>query len=138
MPEALYWLNIEEAASAVVQKAVTALELTEVALDRLSTIGSALRCVATIEKEPARQTAAAADRELREGRRRGPLHGVPLAHKDMFYRAGRVSACGSRIRAQFVPRHTATVLSRLDAAGALDVARLNMVESRTARRATTR
>jgi aspartyl-tRNA(Asn)/glutamyl-tRNA(Gln) amidotransferase subunit A len=46
----------------------------------------------------------------------------------MFYRAGRISACGSRIRSQFVPEHTATVLARLDAAGALDIARLNMVE----------
>ena len=56
------------------------------------------------------------------------LHGVPLAHKDMFYRAGRVSGCGSRIRAAFTPDHTATVLARLDKAGALDIARLSMVE----------
>src|SRR3546814_4747808 len=46
----------------------------------------------------------------------------------MYYRQGRITACGSRIRADFVPDRTATVLERLDAAGALDIARLNMVE----------
>src|SRR6202008_4147816 len=56
------------------------------------------------------------------------LHGVPLAHKDMYYRAGRISACGSRLRAQFRPTVTASVLKNLDAAGAIEVGRLAMVE----------
>ena len=49
----------------------------------------------------------------------------------MFFRVGRVSACGSRILANFVPNRTATVLTRLDSAGAIDIARLNMVEFAT-------
>ena len=48
--------------------------------------------------------AALADADLAAGNRRGPLHGVPLAHKDMYYRRGRISACGSKIRADFVPK----------------------------------
>ncbi len=58
----------------------------------------------------------------------GALHGVPLAHKDMFYRAGRASTCGSRILAQQVQPATATVLSRLDAAGAFEFGVLGMSE----------
>ncbi|HUQ73862.1 MAG TPA: amidase [Burkholderiales bacterium] len=58
----------------------------------------------------------------------GPLEGVPLAHKDMFYRAGQVSNCGSKIRKGWVAGETAAVLEHLDAAGALDIGALNMSE----------
>src|SRR5205085_815976 len=58
----------------------------------------------------------------------GALAGIPLAHKDMFYRAGQVSNCGSKIRRGWVAAETATVLERLDAAGALDIGALNMAE----------
>src|SRR5678815_27166 len=54
--------------------------------------------------------------------------GVPLAHKDMFYRAGRVSSCGSKIRREWVARETSAALERLDAAGFADLGRLNMSE----------
>jgi aspartyl-tRNA(Asn)/glutamyl-tRNA(Gln) amidotransferase subunit A len=57
-----------------------------------------------------------------------PGTGVPLAHKDMFYRAGRVSSCGSKIRRGWVAGETAAVLERLDAAGFADLGRLNMSE----------
>ena len=56
------------------------------------------------------------------------LAGVPLAHKDMFYRAGRVSSGGSKIRRDWVAKETAAVLERLDAAGFADLGRLNMSE----------
>jgi aspartyl-tRNA(Asn)/glutamyl-tRNA(Gln) amidotransferase subunit A len=58
----------------------------------------------------------------------GPLAGVPMMHKDMYYRAGRVTTCGSAIRKDFVPTVTATALQRLDAAGAIDMGTLNMAE----------
>jgi len=58
----------------------------------------------------------------------GPLSGMPLAHKDMFFRAGKVSNCGSKIRKGWVAPVTATVLERLDAAGALQLGTLNMSE----------
>ena len=56
------------------------------------------------------------------------IAGVPLAHKDMFYRSGRVSSCGSKIRREWVAKQTATVLERLDDAGFADLGRLNMSE----------
>jgi aspartyl-tRNA(Asn)/glutamyl-tRNA(Gln) amidotransferase subunit A len=58
----------------------------------------------------------------------GSLHGVPMAHKDMYYRTGRVSACGSRIRGDMPAKTTATVLRKLDSAGAIDLGGLAMVE----------
>ena len=62
------------------------------------------------------------------GSGRGLLAGKVLAHKDMFYRAGQVSNCGSKIRKGWVAAETAAVLERLDAAGALDIGTLNMAE----------
>ena len=58
----------------------------------------------------------------------GLLHGVPMAHKDMFYRTGQLAECGALLARGHRPTVTATVLRRLDAAGAIDVGRLNMVE----------
>src|SRR6202034_4729639 len=58
----------------------------------------------------------------------GALHGVPMAHKDMYYRVGRVSGCGSRIRSNEPAKTTATALRKLDSAGAIDVGGLAMVE----------
>ena len=62
------------------------------------------------------------------GGKSGALAGIPLAHKDMFYRAGKVSNCGSKIRKGWVASQTAAVLERLDAAGAADIGTLNMAE----------
>lgn len=121
-------LSLVDVAAQIAEGQVSSLEVTQACLERIDRHGERLRCVARIDPEAALAAASRADAERRAGRVRGPLHGVPLAHKDMFYRRGRVSACGSRIRADFVPDHTATVLARLDDVGALDIACLNMVE----------
>ncbi|MBC8445202.1 MAG: amidase, partial [Rhodospirillaceae bacterium] len=121
-------LSLTEVAEAIETRKVSSFEVTQSAIQRLETHGRDLNVVAEIDSERALLAARNADDELAAGRRRGPLHGVPLAHKDMYYRAGRISGCGSRIRKDFVPDVTSTALERLDAAGALDIARLNMVE----------
>ncbi|MBX9698134.1 MAG: amidase, partial [Acetobacteraceae bacterium] len=72
--------------------------------------------------------AAEQDRARAAGTALGRLAGAPMMHKDMYYRAGRVSTCGSKIRKEFVAPVTATVLERLDAAGAIDMGTLNMAE----------
>jgi aspartyl-tRNA(Asn)/glutamyl-tRNA(Gln) amidotransferase subunit A len=84
-------------------------------------------CRARIERWQPRINAFVSQ-EQRNTPREGPLGGIPLAHKDMFYRAGRVSNCGSKIRRGWVATETAAVLERLDAAGALDIGTLNMAE----------
>src|SRR3954462_5684903 len=74
------------------------------------------------------KAARAADRALANGKIKGPLHGVPLAHKDMYYVTGKPAECGSKIRKGWVAPSTATALTRLHAAGAHRLGALNMVE----------
>ena len=122
------FLSLSEAAAAISTKKFSSREATKACLDRLARFGSKLNCVAAVDGDAALDAARRADDALAKGQAHGPLHGVPLAHKDMYYRKGRVSACGSRILKDHVPDVTATALQRLDAAGAIDLGRLNMVE----------
>lgn len=122
------FMTLAEAAGAIAQGEISSREATEACLTRIDAHGAALRAVAGLDADAALAQADAADAARARGDALGPLHGVPLAHKDMFYRAGRVSACGSTVMADHRPDHTSTALARLDAAGALDIARLNMVE----------
>jgi len=81
-----------------------------------------------IESEAALKAADQADAALARGESRGPLHGVPLAHKDMYYDAGKVVTCGSAIRRDFVATSTSTALQRLKDAGAIRLGSLQMAE----------
>jgi aspartyl-tRNA(Asn)/glutamyl-tRNA(Gln) amidotransferase subunit A len=125
-------LSMSDLADAIRARRVSSREATEAALAALTAADPNLNLVAGLDREAVLGAADAADQALAAvvagAGPRGRLHGVPLAHKDMFYRAGRVSGCGSAILGDFVPDHNATVLDRLDDAGALDIARLNMVE----------
>ena len=124
-------LSLSNVAAGIAARDFSSLEVTEICLDRLATTGATLNAVVGCDADEAVAAARRADEALAAGHGLGPLHGVPLAHKDAFYRAGRISACGSRILAEHVADTTATVLARLDAAGALDIARLNMTEFAT-------
>lgn len=121
-------LSLCEAADAIRRGKVSSVELTQAAIARARTLGPALNCFALLDADEALAAAKKADRRPRRGKARGPLHGVPLAHKDLFYRKGKVVACGSKIRKDFVPGSTATVLERLAAAGAVNLGALQMAE----------
>lgn len=121
-------MTLVEVAEAIASRQVSSLEVVRACLERSERGQRRLNCFIAIEADAVLQAAAQADAELARGRRRGPLHGVPLAHKDMFYRSGRESSCGSKIRRGFVPDTTATVIARLEAAGALVLGRLNQAE----------
>ncbi len=121
-------LSLLAAASALKDGKISSVELTNACCDRMEKLNPVLNCSAEILYDQARHDALAADKKRATSDIAPPLLGVPLAHKDMYYRVGRISGCGSKIRADFRPDHTSTALSRLDAAGALDIARLNMVE----------
>lgn len=129
--DAIAALSLTEVAHKIVNKELSAVEVTEAALDRIARHGNTLNCIAHVDPDDALAQARESDEYLALHGPKGPLHGVPLAHKDMYYRAGRVSACGTKIRADYVPDITSTALKKLDAAGALEVARLNMVEFAT-------
>ena len=103
-------------------------EATLAVLEALDGPGRALNAVARLDPDGALQAADAADAARARGDELGLLHGVPLAHKDMFYRKGQLAECGSLLARGHRPTVTATVLAKLDAAGAIDVGRLNMVE----------
>ena len=121
-------LTLRQAAAAIADGQLPAEALVEACLDRVERLQPVLNCFISVTGERARKHAREADAAVKAGRPLGPLHGVPLAHKDMFYRAGEVCTCGSKIRRDFVPDHTATALARLDAAGAIEIGHLNMAE----------
>jgi aspartyl-tRNA(Asn)/glutamyl-tRNA(Gln) amidotransferase subunit A len=121
-------LTLRAAAAAVAHGKLSAEALVEACLDRVQRLQPGLNCFIGVTAERARQRAREADAAVKAGRPLGALHGVPLAHKDMFYRAGEVCTCGSKIRRDFVPDHTATVLTRFDQAGAIELGHLNMAE----------
>lgn len=116
--------SLTEIATAIKAGKVSSAEVTEASVARLKAYNGALNLVAGIDESDAMRQAKEAD--ANPGNQ--PLAGVPLAHKDMFYRPGRLSECGSRIRKGFMPDTLSGALERLDEAGALDIARLNMVE----------
>jgi len=119
--------TIEAAAAALRGRKISAVELADAALAALEKVHPELHVLVEGEPERARAQARLAQAGLDGGDPR-PLLGVPMAHKDMFYRAGRISACGSKILADHCPAVTSTALARLDAAGAVDLGRLHMVE----------
>ncbi len=121
-------LTLVDAADGIRAGDFSAKELTEAMLARIEELGGKLNCFIDIWSEQALAAADRADIARARGQTLGPLHGVPLAHKDMFYRAGTTCTCGSTIRRDFVPQITATVLERLDAAGATHLGALNMSE----------
>ncbi len=121
-------LSMTEAADAFARGEVSAEATVRACIDRIEAHDGQVNAVVRLDREEALQAAAAQDRARRAGQAFGPLAGAPMMHKDMYYRAGRVSTCGSKIRREFVPGVTATVLQRLDAAGAIDMGTLNMAE----------
>jgi aspartyl-tRNA(Asn)/glutamyl-tRNA(Gln) amidotransferase subunit A len=121
-------LSLTEAAAAVRDRRVSAEALTLACLDRIDSVARELNAFISIEAGPALAAARAADNALAKGATVGVLHGVPLAHKDMFYRVGKVSTFGSHPRNLFMADRTATVMTRLEAAGAIHLGNLNMAE----------
>jgi aspartyl-tRNA(Asn)/glutamyl-tRNA(Gln) amidotransferase subunit A len=121
-------LSLTEVAQAIAKKRVSSREVTQSCLDRIAQWQPCLNAFMSIEAEEALAAADAADAALAKGNNRGALHGVPLAHKDMYYDAGKVVTCGSKIRRDWVATITATSLQRLKDAGTVRLGSLQMVE----------
>jgi aspartyl-tRNA(Asn)/glutamyl-tRNA(Gln) amidotransferase subunit A len=115
-------------ADAIAEGRTTSVAATEACLARIAAWQPRTNAFLRVYREKALAQAKAMDAELSAGRRRGPLHGVPMAHKDMYYRKGEVSTGGSAIRRDWVAPVTATVLDKLDAAGVVELGFLNMAE----------
>lgn len=128
MSEDLIEGGVVAIAEAVARGEISAQAIAREALDRLDTRTRRFNGVVLLERDRAMQMATAVDIARAQGRPLGPLAGVPMAHKDLFYRAGRVAACGSKIRQGFKPSVTSSALTRLDEAGAVDCGTLHMAE----------
>ncbi|MBM3408692.1 MAG: amidase [Betaproteobacteria bacterium] len=124
----LHNLTLAEASAAIQARRVSAVELLQAQLTRARAVQPAINAFIRIDEEQALAQAHALDAQAARGHFLGPLHGVPMAHKDMFYRTGLVTSCGSAIRCSTRTDTTATALQRLDAAGAVDFGTLNMAE----------
>ena len=120
--------SLVETADAVAARKVSSVEVVQTALKRIEARQPVLNCFIRVDADRALAEARAADAAQAIKRSLGPLHGVPLSHKDMYYRAGLPVTCGSAIRRHFVPGYKATALQRLDAAGAVSIGALNMSE----------
>jgi aspartyl-tRNA(Asn)/glutamyl-tRNA(Gln) amidotransferase subunit A len=121
-------MSLTSVAKAIAEKRVSSREATQSCLDRIAQWQPRLNAFMKIEAEEVLAAADAADGALAKGNSRGVLHGVPLAHKDMYYEAGKVVTCGSRIRRDFVATSTSTALQRLKDAGTIRLGSLQMAE----------
>ena len=121
-------MSLTAVAQAIADKRVSSREATQSCLERIARWQPHLNAFMAIEADAALAAADAADAALAKGGRRGALHGVPLAHKDMYYDVGKVVTCGSRIRRDFVATSTSTALQRLKDAGTIRLGSLQMAE----------
>jgi aspartyl-tRNA(Asn)/glutamyl-tRNA(Gln) amidotransferase subunit A len=121
-------MSLVAVARAIAGKRLSSHEVTRSCLHRIAQWQPRLNAFMSIEAEAALKAADEADAALAKGNSRGALHGVPLAHKDMYYDEGHVVTCGSKIRRDFVAKTTATALQRLKDAGSIRLGSLQMVE----------
>ena len=110
----------------VERREITSTDLTTMYLNRLNRYGDTLNCVITLTPELALSQAARADQEIRAGRYRGPLHGIPWGAKDLLATRGVRTTWGAKPYEFQIIDSDATVVQRLQAAGAVLVAKLSM------------
>ncbi|MBI2910295.1 MAG: amidase [Chloroflexi bacterium] len=112
-------LTIAEVALAIAAGKLMPRELVESCLERIDALEPRIQAWALVDREGALRAAESLGEELRQGRNRGPLHGIPVGLKDIFYTAGLRTQAGSPFWADFVPEYDATAVARLKEAGAI-------------------
>lgn len=103
-------------------------ELTRLCLDSIEALNPVLNAFINVTADEALRQATQAERELRSGHDRGPLHGVPIALKDLIDTAGIRTSCASRILKDHVPQRDAAIVRRLEDAGAVSLGKTNCSE----------
>ena len=117
-----------EIAAGIRNKKISSVEVTEAALSRLEKAHEKCNSVVAFESEEALAAAKQADEAVAADRTMGPLHGVPLAHKDMFDRVGKIPSWGGNIRPDKPAQEDATLIARLKRAGSHQIAALHLTE----------
>ncbi len=121
-------LTLVGAAAALRDRRASSTELTTVCLERIERHNPRFNAFITVTADSALEAAAAADQEISDGRYRSPLHGVPIALKDLVDTAGVLTTAGSGVYHDRVPEEDAEVVRRLNQAGAISLGKLNMHE----------
>jgi aspartyl-tRNA(Asn)/glutamyl-tRNA(Gln) amidotransferase subunit A len=121
-------LSVTVLADLLARREVSPVELVSALLDRIDRYDGALHSYISVCRETAPAAARRAEQEIRSGLRRGPLHGIPIAHKDIYFTRGVRTTAHSRTMPEFVPEYDATVVERLDAAGMILVGKTNTTE----------
>jgi len=120
--------SIDEAGRMLRNGSITAEGLTRDYLERIDALQPRLNAYIAVTRERALQSARALDGELREGRDRGPLHGIPISYKDNIGTRGVATTVGSEFLRHHVPDTDATIVRRLEAAGTVMLGKANMSE----------
>ena len=124
----LCFLTLGELSELLHKREVTSVEATSAVLDRIHKLNPTLRAYLTILDDSALRQAQAADKEIAAGKWRGPLHGVPVAVKDLCWTKGVPTTCASKVLGDWRPDSNATVVDRFEAAGAVLLGKLHMTE----------
>ena len=124
----LVWKSMVELARLIASKAASPVEVVQAHLDRIAALDGKLKSYITVLGDSALQAAKAAEAQVMSGNGVGPLHGVPVGLKDLYCTKGVKTTGGSKILGDWVPSEDATVVSRLTAAGAIVLGKLNMHE----------
>jgi aspartyl-tRNA(Asn)/glutamyl-tRNA(Gln) amidotransferase subunit A len=120
--------TIATLARAIAARKISPVEATQEHLARIERLDGRIRAFITVDAEGALATARALEAELVAGRSRGPLHGVPLAHKDLCHVPSLPTSCGTLTREYFTSPFECTAVARLREAGAVMLGKLNMAE----------
>jgi amidase len=128
MDEPLHFKTITELSGLIQSKKLSPVEVTSAQLDRIDRLDGRLKAYATVTADLALEQARTAEAEIGRGRYRGPLHGVPIAVKDLCFTRGVRTMGGSAVLMDHVPSHDSTVVARLADAGSVLLGKLNLTE----------
>ncbi len=125
---AMHYDSIEVLGTMLRDRETSAVAITQGQLSRIASHDGELQAFASVLAESALTGARIADREIAAGKYRGPLHGVPIALKDLCFTRGHRTSGGAAVRRDFVPEYDATVVDKLKNAGAIILGKLNLAE----------
>ncbi len=120
--------NLTEVAGLIRKREVSPVELVGAVLERMDRLDGKLHSYITVTRDLALEQARAAEREIAGGTYRGPLHGIPMAVKDLIHVKGVPTTCGSQVLADRAAEYDAAVIEKLKAAGAILLGKLSMTE----------
>ena len=126
--DSLHYLSLMDLSARLKSGEVTPTAATEALLARIAKHDGALKSYTTVLADRAMAMARAAEDEIKRGFWRGPLHGVPIAVKDLCYTSFAPTSAGMYIHKDWVPPYSATVVERLEKAGAILLGKLSMTE----------